>query len=615
MEATGVQSGPAQANIDLPAAGGLARQPPEDLERAGRRDLGRRRTRLTGSFDSLLQLASRSVRQRPASQPQGGLAQRRHINNNSSSNNNNNQESALASNQFSTCSIGENVDDDGGGGGGGAHYCPISGDRHRQSLSSSTFSSASPSSASSLLSHIEPAARSGGRRRRRRRASASSVTLAATNNGLEDDCAADRCCWLSTTSGCWCSMLAANASSGSLIGVANANLPANAQPDAAAVASARSSPLCERNKYYTNHYNTNKTALFSCQDAPRSSGGATSTGCCESRERELDNSGTTVEPTTTTSESRSTTFSQPDRLDNSSATKTTKLDQLINKLVVVDGYDRPSSISGSLLATSPSCQPHSAVSALRRSQSCRRDIIYNCKLNCHFHANRRKSEGHLGEEAELDKRSNKIYEHNTRDSASSSSLALDHLLSSDDQQGGISEQSDQASNVTTKPPTSANNKISSNNNNNNNCSQIHPLSSAHEGPRKEAARAKQQTHSGNAHSTSFGEVMAILQQLTIQDRLEAPKTYPNNTLIVDLNKCHNNVTNLWPQTTTATRSAIKLSHLTSFWSLLFGQKAASNEYERNDLQRPSKTAKKSRYKFPMPDPIAKTNVKVRHFWL
>lgn len=584
----------ARANIDLPAAAG---DPAALRSSAGQRNrwlLGGRRAGLGGSP---LQLASRSVC-RSASQPQGGLAHRWHINNDNNDNNNNEQ-SALASNQFSTCSIGKNVDDDGD-------------DHHDQSLSGSVFSSDSDSASpsSSLLSHIDLAARSGSRRRR---ASASSVTLAATNNGPGDDCAADRCCCfcrrrLPAASG-WCSMPSASGSSDSLIGVANANLPANATTDAPA-ALARSSPLCERNKYYTNHYNTNKTALFSCQDAPRSRRGATSTGNCESREREqkrereLDNSGTTIEPTATTTTSRArNTTSKPDKLDNSSTRTTTKtkLDQLLN--LVVGGYDRPSSISGSLWQLPASCE-HS-LSALRRSRSCR-DILYEHKANCHFHIYHQRKP----EEPELDNGSNKTRTHDhTKASTSSTSLGLDHLLSSADQQGSVSEQSDQSSNVTTKPPTNTNN-------NNNNCPQTdphqaNPLSGARRGPKKEAAKLKQPIHSGNARSTSFGEVMAILQQLTIQDRLEAPKTYPNNTLIVDLNKCHNNVASLWPQPTTATRSAIKLSHLASFWSLLLGRKRASNEYERNNLQRPSKTAKKSRYKFPMPDPIAKTNVKVR----
>lgn len=519
--------------------------------------------------------------------------------NKADNNDDSNNEGAFASstNQFNTCSINDNDndDDDDVADHESDELYELSdanstkSDRHKHHRQISPSSSLFSSSASSLLSYIEPAR---SKWRRRRRASASSITC-APNNRL-GDCSLDR------YAGSSCSSSQQQRYSSTMIFGSDGSSP---RPNCASAAAANNLLLLdggERNQYYKQaslYNNTNKTALFSratTKDAPPSSGGATSTPSIKC-EQEVDNSG---KPTTTssTTESRNTTraTSATDSSDQLSNTNNT------NITAAADGYVWPSLISASL---SPSCS-----SSLRRSQSCDDTIIYNltrrrrrlCYLqissaNLHANNNNLFNYRHTKQTKSND---------NNFNATTTSETILNDLLSAD-QPSSISNQSDQPLNV-----------IAGQNFNQNNNNEDHQQTEKLQISSKEAGKKsgpQRQINSGNVQSTSFGESMAILQQLSIQDRLEAPKTYPNNTLIVDLNKCHYNVANCWwPQTTTtAKKSAIKSSNLASFWSLLLGRKQGDlSDYERSDLQRPSKTAKKSRYKFPMPDTIARTNVKV-----
>lgn len=141
----------------------------------------------------------------------------------------------------------------------------------------------------------------------------------------------------------------------------------------------------------------------------------------------------------------------------------------------------------------------------------------------------------------------------------------------------------------------------------------------------------------------------IYHDQDLDDRLAVPQTYPNNTLIVDLNKCHRNITSFWtnPQSAGARTATAALNNFRNCWPLLSGRHRFDNS--NNDEEVESVTSsrtnpeinttaralspvqqdckqnthveinddsakikgKRRRYKFYMPESLLKTNIKVR----
>lgn len=118
------------------------------------------------------------------------------------------------------------------------------------------------------------------------------------------------------------------------------------------------------------------------------------------------------------------------------------------------------------------------------------------------------------------------------------------------------------------------------------------------------------------------KILDILQQHshlnTPNDSLSKPKTYPNNTLIVDLNKCHQNIAWFGPKTKTS-QAVLKTSPLNndskSFWPTFISSKNNNNNStdgnSNNDNNNASQQKiKKSNYKFQMPDSLLNANPRV-----
>lgn len=124
----------------------------------------------------------------------------------------------------------------------------------------------------------------------------------------------------------------------------------------------------------------------------------------------------------------------------------------------------------------------------------------------------------------------------------------------------------------------------------------------------------------------LNEVMDILrQQQILNDNLASLTsiTYPNNTLLVDLNKCHRNLIQLWPFQKLNLFNSLKARTIKTFKKQSTGsykhyevsqQQASSNSSANESLDSPTTATNRfgrSRYKFRMPDEIMRTSIKLK----
>lgn len=101
-----------------------------------------------------------------------------------------------------------------------------------------------------------------------------------------------------------------------------------------------------------------------------------------------------------------------------------------------------------------------------------------------------------------------------------------------------------------------------------------------------------------------------------------PTLLPNNTLIEDLSKCHQNVTDLWPRATHATLTAV--SAFRACWAPTLSRKppASSTDLEaatttttkeQTDGQHRAPKKSQKSLKFQMPDSLNRLNTTVSTF--